>query len=72
VEAEEEHTKTIDQIVGHLKMIDTCVSALEGGVIDVGEVQEREKKSGGTLQGGPNNYPILKVSHCWTLHETPC
>jgi hypothetical protein len=38
VEAEEEHTRTIEHILGHLKTIDTCLSALEDRLADINGV----------------------------------
>jgi len=57
----EGHTKAIEQILGHLKTIEMCLSALEGGTTGVGGVQE--KKLGGGSRDGANQHTALKVSH---------
>jgi hypothetical protein len=58
LEAEAQRTRTSEQFLGHLKMIDARLSALEDGVADISGVQERK-----VLRGGSNNHLSLKVSH---------
>lgn len=58
----EGHTEAIQQILGCLKGIETCLSALEGGGT-TGVEGIQEKPSGGTLQDGANQHTGLKVSH---------